>query len=234
LKYPTRAALHPRKFAIKDLAEKARIWYNPNINGNPELDFGIEVIKYPLTTKKNPEPGITLYYRGGRLKVPVDVYTTLISVSVEPKASGEILFDPTAHRDNDVDNGSGQPAGLAAMLNVKALYSAYNNAGSQKSVDLIYPFGEDPIPKGYGTGPTWQYGPYYLFVDKDDTSYTAGLTKWSTAKKSVTQSITVRHTMNSADVGDYFVDKEFVAAAPTFGVKSPQSKTAKQSVTWVK
>jgi len=143
-----------KTFLLGDLAEKQRIWYNSNTqNGKlgkaytgltwdwaPEFidaDFDIALIKYPLTVKDNPSPGITLYYRGGKLWLPVDVYTVLLSVTAEPKTPGDILFDPVARRDNDVDNGEGGPSGLASLLTVKAQYQAYNDASKQATLDDI-------------------------------------------------------------------------------------------------
>jgi len=137
-----------RTFYVKDLAKNQRIWYNARPEEGDwwqhantaaiDDDFDIVPIQYPLTVKANPEPGIVLYYRGAEYKIPVDVYTTLLSVTAEPKEAGDIMFSPDAYRDNDVDNGLPGSRGLAALLNVKATYQAYNDAGKQADVDLKY------------------------------------------------------------------------------------------------
>ena len=221
-----------REFYIRDLFydwNKTKIWYNgsPGKGGAgynyedgpgrldiaeeeiPNLtaiyrDFYIVPIQYPLTTKRNKDPGITLYYRGAETFIPVDVYTTLVSVSAVSKTGGDIIFRPGAVRDNDKDNGLPGSGGLAALLNVTATYQAYNNPSAQTTIPLIYKgdlaqqlrrnlkrygndgkydwfdeldIGGDMVPVSTGG----EYVPYYTFSkEDDDSSYKKVFDKWVT------------------------------------------------------
>jgi len=173
----------PKQKYIKDLADKARIYWNadPDEGELPkwwnhvyvegELDFDIMTIRYPLT-KKSTDLGVVIYYRGAQYSVPVDVFTTLKSVNVTPA----VRFWPDPNWDNDVDNGVGGPAHLASQIDVTATYQAINS-GKTSDVTLhywdpsIYP---DEVEwfspaSGYGYASSYHWGrpygagPYYLF-----------------------------------------------------------------------
>jgi len=211
------------------------------------------------------EQGIKLYYRGDyTLKLAVDVFTTIVAVEAGKKGGGELIYDLTAVRDNDFGDNAGEgPKGLAALMDVKATYQAYNDS-STKDVALTYWFSADPQPAGW-------YGAYYLFGTdvsdwdgewddgtRDDgeavSTYSKAYIKWeknSAKGKDTVQNITVKHLIKPADIVTYdyygydygpddvtFEDK-LPNKLPTsdaigdLGAKAEQKKTAKQSVTWV-
>ena len=272
----------PKTFKIADLAKNTRIWYNenPNYAANwPEwtykvdgavIDYDFTVIPFANKFDKKTSPALTVYYRGGRIKVPVNVYTTLVSVAVEPKNPGELSYTPGAGRDNDVDNGKEGPAELAKLLSVKATYSTTDKSSSTEvPLDYWFSLSDAKLLKAIENGYVYEtldasgndiirvaYGPYYLFgtsadadLDTDDptdpnalSTYSKSYAKWVKAKGSITQNITVRHSLDAPYVVKY-IESEYEytvlpngEGAPTtwFSVKQSQSKAAKQSVTWVK
>jgi len=214
---------------IRNLAEKVNIWNNANPEwGGPwnqyppdiNWDFDILPILYPLNAKSNPEPGITLYYRGATTKVPVDVYTTLIGVSAVSKSGGDIYFDPIAKRDNDIDYGLPGSAGLASLLDVKASYQAYNDPSKQEDIPLEY-LGtllhrwknEDPSLTEYV--PYYEFGStmtteeiggedvdFYHGDDKYDSAYAKWFTAWKKGKKeTITRAVAVIHGIRLFEYG---------------------------------
>jgi len=206
---------------IFELAESSRIFKNSNpVEGNltpwynvpttdskaSDYDFDIKTVEYPFT-KKTTDTAIYLYYRGGQYKVPVDVYGKLMGVTVTPKEGTEVRFWPDPKWDNDVDNGKGGPAALAKKLTVMATYQAVNDANVQKDTELEYWHINEP--------PRYKAGPYYLFATDQDTddetdttgdsTYKKGYDKYKAAlakgKTEVTTNVTVRHEMDSYEIG---------------------------------
>ena len=244
-----------REFFIRDLQNdwnKANIWYNASpgkggagydyaqgpgadaaaVPGEEKIiyrDFYIVPIKYPLTTKGNKDPCITLYYRGVTKDIPIDVFTTLVSVSAVSKNGGDILFRPGAIRDNDKDDGMPGSGGLAALLNVTAIYQAYNNPSVQsKPLSLIYKgelgqklrrskdYSWEEDAEGNHVDDTsfgGEYIPYYTFAkDGTDSAYDKAYAKWlkqaqnwdvkDKGKENIIQSVTVGHVADKADSDD--------------------------------
>jgi len=204
-----------KKFYIKDLEKNRKIWYNANPGATgagdshtgagwkynehddmlPEAlkyiryDFFIVPIQYPLTVKANKDPGITLYYRGFTKKIPVDVFTTLSSISAVSKSGGEIIHNPGAARDNDKDMGEPGSGGLADLMEVTAIYQAYNNPSVQsKPLTLMY---KGHLGQKLADADDYEleYIPYYTFSksttelgpENADASYTKGFEKWEKA-----------------------------------------------------
>jgi len=100
--------------------------------------------------------------------VPVNVFTTLKSVQVDPSVD----FWPNPTWDNDVYNGPAGPKALADKIKVTATYQAINNADAQENIDLIYFWDFDKVAKNfyevYGAGlAALKTGPYYIFASKD-------------------------------------------------------------------
>jgi len=200
--------------SLKDLAEKAKIWWNEKADSgrfdqNTDqldvsgiYDFDIVPIQYPLTVKANPEPGITLYYRGATTKVPVDVLTTLVSISAVSATDGDIIYDPAQKSDNDIRVIEAE---LADLLNVTAIYQAYNDANvqSKKPLTLTY---KGNVPLSDNPNSRSSYTPYYSF-DKgsgDDTTLDSLVDKWEKAvlagkKDSIVQAVTVSHSVREYD-----------------------------------
>jgi len=184
-----------KTFKIEDLVNKTRIWYNENPKYNRpdwmtytydawdkvvviDTDFAV-MPPAPNKFDKKTNTKLDIYYRGGVTSIPVNVYTTLVSVQVEPKVSGELNYTPGSGRDNDVDNGKDGPLELAKLLNVTATYSTADKSAT-KNADLTYWYAlsEDKqykaIDGGYvvtqtnASGVPYDvyrvgYGPYYLF-----------------------------------------------------------------------
>jgi len=188
----------PKTFPIEDLADRQKIWWNSEASNTginiPNTDwpitrswlwkdFDIAPIKYPLTIKKNDTPGITIYYRGATYFQKVDVLTKLESVNVAAKSGGDINFDPAQASDNDIRQDQRGTRGLADLITVTAIYSAYNNSSvqSKKPLELEYiGYVEDKLWRG---GPGQSYIPYYSF-DKgtgDDSTYNSAWDKWFSA-----------------------------------------------------
>jgi len=204
-----------RTLAIKDLAKNQRIWYNANPSeGGPteqsqskiDYDFDVVPVQYPLTVKGNKDPKITLYYRGKTCDIPVNVFTKLEGVSVVSKDGSDIVFNPIAKRDNDVDYGLPGSKGLAERLIVTATYSAYNDSSATAEVPLTY-IGDLARLWKYDLNYKAQkargeYIPFYEFAS-DDASYAKGYSKWLTqyqkgakGKDSIKQNITVTHRVD--------------------------------------
>jgi len=209
---------------LSDLVKQAKIWWNaeagdatnngititPNLP-NTDLvtrplasnDFDIVPIQYPLTVKKNPEPGIVLYYRGAVRKIKVDVLTTLLAVQVTSKDPSGINFDPAATQDNDIWEGLKGTRGLASLIDVKAQYAAYNDASVQRDLDLEYYLNVMDSLSGTGGTP---FVPYYTF-DKgtgDEATYESGYTKWEAAANKgkldiLGRAVTVGHSVLESD-----------------------------------
>jgi len=203
---------------IKDLAVKSNIY----LNANPDegyldywteegvyqgpLDFDIMTLKYPFT-KKSVDLGIILYYRGAQYQIPVNVYATLVKVEVTPS----ITFWPDPSWDNDVDNGPGGPLELSKQIEVKALYSAINDASNQEYVTLTY-WHDPSVNRPYGTGPYYLFGTdptieeqyeqdYVMEAGETyggDSTYLKGYQKYLNnllKGKETTTNVTVRHNV---------------------------------------
>jgi len=210
-----------REFTIGELAdpERTRIWNNANAGGagrstpNTDqpatagpMDFEIIGIKYPLTTKLNPDPEITLYYRGAKIPYKLDVYTTLESVDVVAKAAEGVRFDPAATRDNDIYEGVKGTRGLADKITVTATYSAYNS-GATTQKELIYKALLDDKLKT-ASSPA-EYVPYYTFdkgTNADDQTYTSAYNKWATAV--INNKATVTDITRTITVGSHVLETD--------------------------
>jgi len=178
------------RYSIKDLAEKANIyknsntgqgtntneyglldWWDDNGTYRGTADFDIMTIRYPLN-KKSQDLGVKIYYRGGIYDVPVDVYTTLKSVTSDP-ADLVDNFWPNPDWDNDVDNGDGGPLALSRRIKVTATYASPDGQ-KQGTYDLIYWWDEDAkkqLRKNDHIEYVYDYkaGPYYLFANDQNT-----------------------------------------------------------------
>jgi len=134
-------------------------------------------VRYPIN-KKSVDLGVVLYYRGAKYSIPVDVYTTMVRVNVQPAVS----FWPDPTWDNDVYDGDPGALKLAKLLEVTATYKAANS-DKTSDVPLIYwyattdedrtveSFGPTTYALRYGNsfGRGYRTGPYYLFApDEDD------------------------------------------------------------------
>jgi len=225
-----------KTFKIKDLAEKQRIWYNANFTHGTgymkikwdvdptdiDYDFAIKPLKYPFTAKANPEPGVTVYYRGATTKVGVDVYTTLLSVSVAP---GDYTYDPDAGQDNDIEYPNGD---LAKLFTVNASYSAYNNTSLQEDYLLVYDVAAYRL-----ANPKAGYVPYYTI-----TNYDTAHDKWEANKlkgKDTVQAMTISHTSDPAEVRSYWTTIIDDPTMPTNFLNEIKrvTKTTKPTVTWI-
>jgi len=232
-----------KEFLISDLARRApypenkKIWHNanPGMEGaeeqNPtfiDYDFDIVPIRYPLTVKKNPNPSIILYYRGAEKEIPVDVFTTLVSVSAVSKSGGDIIFRPNKLRDNDIGNDGAPGKGdLADLMTVTATYQAYNNANAQATVELMYKghlgnllwrkYGKTLGDVEAGATNGGEYIPYYTFSKTpddglldDDDNYAKVYGKWQKAadswrdkgkgKESLVAAVTIGHKVNELEL----------------------------------
>jgi len=212
-----------RTFPIEDLAYKQKIWWNAEASNSPWSnipntdwpntrpwawsDFDIVPIKYPLTIKKNDNPGITLYYRGATYFQKVDVLTKLEGINVVAKSGGDIDFDPAQASDNDIRKDLRGARGLADLITVTATYSAYNNSSVQnkKPLELTYlGYVQDRILR---TGPGLEYIPYYTF-DKgteDDNTYNSAWEKWDAARAKgkldvLPRAVTIGHHVRESDL----------------------------------
>jgi len=143
----------------------------------------------------------------------VNVFTNLAGVSVVSKDGSDIVFNPSAKRDNDVDYGLPGSNGLASKLTVTATYTAYNDTSvTSQPVELVY-IGQLARLWQYdlrfkARGDRGEYIPFYEF-SSDDASYAKGWGKWlaqynkgAKGKDSVTQAITVTHRVDF----DQYVD----------------------------
>jgi len=153
LKVTYRGTTDTKTLPISALRTKEKIWNNPNpgegadwneevdLTSNP-FDFYVKPIVGPYTNAgvkaNNGFMGITIYYRGDySLQLPIDVHTKYVSLDIGPP---DIELDTTRiGRDNDIDYGEpDNMAALGRMLTVTALYQAFNNPDSQKSIKLNY------------------------------------------------------------------------------------------------
>jgi len=139
LKVTYRGNPEPKEFTYAELKEQRLIWQNWN-PGVSDTDFYIEPLVYPFTKqglKDNGAPHLEVYYRGGKIKQPIDVYTKLLSLSA---TAGDLTWNSEEIEewlDNDVTiDPVGGEAGLAAQIVVEATYQAYNDTGLQKTIKL--------------------------------------------------------------------------------------------------
>jgi hypothetical protein len=239
---------NPRVISVEDLVRKENIWYNynPGYTWDPEyyekgepfgmFDFYVAPIgasvassTSPYDKKANPNPAITIYYRGdNKLTLPVNVFTKLVSINAEPKTAGEVEWDVThSGRDNDIEYGTKNEKTLAALFNVTATYSAYNDT-SKQSKPLTLAYGED-----VSGGAVLGRGAYYS-VTGYPTYATGELDPTTGWKTGVTKAITFTHFINGSTVDTYF--SQYVGTDGYIGdvprVSGTTTKTAKSNVKW--
>jgi len=123
-----------------------RIWKSGGSFGGTKARAYITPLKYPFTKaglKVNGAPKIEVYYRGGKIKQPIDVYTKLLGVQPTVNDITYPADEDLEIRDNDViiPELGGEP-GLTAVIKLTATYQAYNDANKQMSIDLAPQFQE--------------------------------------------------------------------------------------------
>jgi len=129
-----------KTLAVDTINNKKRIWWNENPTENQGfagrmLDFDVIPVAYPFTKKGNPDPLITVYYRGAKTTIPVDVYTSLNGYEFDEIDIWD-YHNPSEVRDNDIKYIEGMTeAQFVAKINPTAEYTAYNS-GKKKTYKL--------------------------------------------------------------------------------------------------
>ena len=189
-----------KTLAVEDINSKKRIWWNENPTEYPGnngyagrmLDFDVIPVAYPFTKKGNPDPLITVYYRGATDTIPVDVYTSLSGYDFEDLDIWD-YHNPSNVRDNDIRyvEGMTEEQFVAAVKPVVD-YTAYNS-GKTKTYPLtklikkaVWVVGgvADDATNGYGLT---YYTNYAEVVDK-------------IKKDGVKKAVQITHVVNSAAV----------------------------------
>ena len=193
-----------KTFTIKELAEQELIYWNPNMASDNELDNGVRPLDYLYVAKKTPatapagliahaNPQIIVNYRGGRVALPVDVYTTFRSISIVNKSGQDLSLDDT---DEDWDNDVDLPIGtdeekFADMITVTATYRAYNS-GEDTTLELK--LAPATIKKGH-------LGEYYTTDFATERARAEGLYDPTNLKaKPIKGKVTIHYQVKSAEV----------------------------------
>jgi len=196
----------PKPFKIAQLVQQEIYWNLNMADGSPD-DCGVRPIKYIYNAKDvgsykgNANPMIVINYRGGRLELPINVYTTFKGISVELKdgSPGQTSLDETDEAwDNDVELPIGTSASaFAEMVNVYATYNAYNNKNAPQAKIKL----QQVTESDFAADPSLLFtGPYY-WTDFETKRNNA---KWKEETQSkpkvVKQNIEIRYKVKSGDV----------------------------------
>ena len=157
-----------KRYSIAELVEKRPVWFNENIN-QTEAALGVLPLAYPFIKAKLKEnypkvtenngakiitpgaiPGITVYYRGFKTFVNVDVYSQFVRLDVVSADGGDLAFDKSS-QDNDNYGTMGTEKGLMSRILVTATYRAYNDTALEKEVPLTWADTAAPGPLTYWT-----------------------------------------------------------------------------------
>ena len=233
-------------YSIKKLSDQKKIWLNPNPD-QPSLiqyDFAVLPVEYPFTAKGNADPHILVYYRGGLVKFPVDVYTNLQDIKADNKKSpGQPVNwsgdPPVGGQDNDKPyKYGGTEQGFADELDVSATYAAYNANATKQSTTLPLKWKASPVASGENYG-AW-YTTNYATIVGVGSGYNG-------VKDGQTKAITITHTVNGVEVDAlgpftaYNHNKDLHGTAlgaqtsvTSTGNTKTQSKKTSVQVTWQK
>ena len=174
---------------IEKLVRKERIWYNDNPTQSAiDHDFDVIPIAYPFTKKGNPNPFITVYYRGAIDRVYVNVFTALAGLeSFEEGVIGDASV-VWGDRDNDLyyTDGMTEAQFVKLIEPVKVEYATYHN-DEKRWVTLTW--AGDGVAAGTDTA---------MNGGKYTTNF--NVVKPKIKKDGVSKAVTILHEVNSGSV----------------------------------
>jgi len=134
-----RGTAETKTFTYDEIAAQRLIWYNANPGVN-DRDYWVTPLKYPFikaALKYNGAPAVEVYYRGGKINQPINVYTKLLSLEATADGVTWNSEETDDERDNDVEiPGEGGEKGLTDLFTVRATYQAYNDTQKQGVITL--------------------------------------------------------------------------------------------------